>query len=132
MWEHHGRFYRLLVEPLLDLEQREVVSRIAGDVARPEVELRRLVGELRIGHEDRMPGVVGAPVEIADYVVIGEDVASGADNGAGARPTDKVFGCVVVGDYLDDGLEDVESNLARQVLCKGSADQRESYDEKRS
>src|SRR5690606_41173476 len=59
----------LLVEPLDDLQDGQVVGGVAGHVPRPEHELGRLVGEGRVGDEDRVPVVVPADPQVADHVV---------------------------------------------------------------
>src|SRR5690606_12944219 len=122
----HGR----LVDPLDDLQHREVVRRVAGHVPGPERELGRLVREAGVGHADDVPLVVAAHPEVPDHVVVRQHVAAGADDRPGAGPADEVAGVDVVGDHLDDGSDDVEPDVARQALagregCAGPQDGRE-------
>src|SRR5690606_4734928 len=110
--EHDVGAHGLLVVPLLDLEDRQVVSRVAGYVPRPEVELRWLVGEGGVGDEDRVPLVVLAHTQVTYDVVVGEDVAGRADYRARSGPVDRLAGGGVEGDYLNDRLNEVEPDIS--------------------
>src|SRR5690606_29726357 len=126
VWEQEVGRDGLLVVPLLDLEDSEVVRGVACYVARPEVELGWLVSEVRVRHEDGVPVVVDAPVQVASHVIVSQYVTGRADDGARAGPVHQGSGFLVVRDYLNDGFEDVEPHRARQALSeRGSSDPQE-------
>src|SRR5690606_19706443 len=66
-----------------------------------------------------LPVVAAAHPQVADDVVVRQDVAAGADDRPRAGPADGGAGLVVVRDDLHHGLHEVEPDFTRQALCAG-------------
>ncbi len=115
-----GRNWRL-IGVLGDLQDRQVEQRVPRYVLRPVRHLRRQVGAADIGHEDGVPVVMRPCIQVADHVVVGEDVTVGADDGARAGPGNEFTPAVVPGDHLDGCRDQLGADVAGQHLCGGAA-----------
>ncbi len=107
---------RCFIGKLDDLEDGEVVGRIAGHIPGPVAEDGRLVGKVRIGRQNSVKLEVLARVELTDDVKIGQDISVWADDGSRSRPGSHLAAGVVEWNDLHHRFENVLPDLFGDAL----------------